>query len=221
MPLKTFHNLKKSRKAEVLQVSYEEFVFHSYKNASVSNIVKRLGIAKGSFYRYFESKLDLYTFLTKNAYYLRIQQLGILLEDMSLDFFEILKENFRNKILFDIKHPLESIFLFNLFQETDTNEIALLYNNIKHEAINLTKNLVIQFQEKGTLNPLVDPEVAAHFVFQTQLGIYEYLSFSKEINFKENIKTGQKVFDLSEEEIMEVVEEFLAIIRNGLEIKKD
>ncbi|MBN1819351.1 MAG: TetR/AcrR family transcriptional regulator [Prolixibacteraceae bacterium] len=219
MPLKTFHNLKKERKEQILRISYEEFVYNSYKTASVSNIVKRLQIAKGSFYRYFDSKLDLYTFLTKNAYYLRIQQLGILLENMSLDFFDILKENFRNKISFDIKHPLESIFLYNLMLETDTPEVTKLYDNIKSEAIKLTRDLIIQFQEKGKLNPELEPDMASHFIYQSQMGIYEYLAFNKKVNFKENIKKDQKLFELSEEEIMKVVDQIILIIRNGFEIK--
>lgn len=219
MPLQTFHNLSKARKAEILRVSYEEFVFNSYKTASVTNIVKKLQIAKGSFYRYFESKLDLYSFLTKNAYYLRIQQLGILLEDVSLNFFEILKENFRNKILFDIQHPLESIFLYNLLLESDTEEVAKLYSDLKKEAINLTKNLIIQFQGKGALNKNLNPAIAAHFIYQSQLGIYDYLAMEKGINYKKILREQGKVFDLSEEEIMIIVDELILIIGSGLELK--
>lgn len=217
MPLQTFYNLKEERKAEILKVSYEEFVFNAYKTASVSNIVKTLKLAKGSFYRYFKNKLDLYTYLVQRAYNLRIKQLGNVLQNTSYDFFNILRENFRNKIIFDASYPLESILLFNLFQEGDSEEVKHLYHKLKSEALNLTKGLIVQFQQKGDLNSFADPEIAAQFIFQTQLGIYEYLNFFKGISFKENIRKGNKVFAISEEEIMEVVDKFLMVIMFGLE----
>jgi AcrR family transcriptional regulator len=219
MPLQTFLNLSKTRKDKILKVSYEEFAFNSYRTASVSNIVKRLEIAKGSFYRYFESKIDLYSHLTKNAYYLRMLQVGVLLENESYDFFEILRENFRNKIIFDLTHPIESIFLYNLFHESGTEEVRKLYSNLTKEALTLTKDLIVQFQNKGDLNPGINPEITAQFIYQTQLGIYEYLSFFKGVDFKEGIKNGSHFFNIAEEELMEVVDGFLQIIKSGLEIK--
>ncbi len=57
MPLQTFYNLDKSRKSEILKVSYEEFAFTNYHKASVSNIVKNLGIAKGKFLPLFRKQI--------------------------------------------------------------------------------------------------------------------------------------------------------------------
>jgi hypothetical protein len=146
-----------------------------------------------------------------------MNQLGDLLQDESFDFFDILRENFRNKVIFDIKHPLESILLFNLFQEADSEELRYLYKKLKSEVINLTKELIIRFQEKGDLNPYADPEIAAQYIFQTQSGIYDYLHFYKGIDFKQNIRKGNRVFKISEEEIMEIVDKFLMVIMFGLE----
>jgi len=57
----TFGNLSPGKKAEIIIACLEEFILTYYKNASVSRIVHNLGIAKGSFYRYFESKKEVYS----------------------------------------------------------------------------------------------------------------------------------------------------------------
>jgi AcrR family transcriptional regulator len=44
-------------------VILDEFSENDYANVSISRIVARAGIAKGSFYQYFENKEDLYGYL--------------------------------------------------------------------------------------------------------------------------------------------------------------
>lgn len=51
MPLKTFENLPPERKKEIINAGLEEFSLHDFRSASLSKIIEKLGIAKGSFYR--------------------------------------------------------------------------------------------------------------------------------------------------------------------------
>ncbi len=215
MPLQTFYNLDKERKGEILKAAYEEFAFNNYRTASLSNIVKIVGVAKGSFYRYFESKFDLYSYLIQNAYVMRMTQLNILLENENLSFFEIIRENFRDKIHFDLNFPRESIFLYNAMLESNEKETGTVVKDMISEVSKFVTSLIRKYQQKGELNSGIVPEVAAHFIFQTQLGIYDYLATFKGIDFKESIKNG-RLFSVSEEEIMTVVDEMLTIIKTGL-----
>ena len=215
MPLQTFYNLDETRKNEILRISYEEFAFTNYLTASLSNIVKKLGVAKGSFYRYFEHKFDLYSYLIQNAYEMRMHQLDNLLENEDLSFFEIIRENFHDKIIFDLKHPLESIFLYNALQESNIEETGTVVKDMINGVLKFVTQLVQKYQQKGELNPEISAEVAAHFIFQTQLGIYDYLATFKGIDFKESIKNGH-LFSVSESEIMMVVDEILVLLKKGL-----
>lgn len=215
MPLQTFYNLDTLRKNELLKIAYEEFAFNNYLTASLSNIVKKLGVAKGSFYRYFENKFDLYSFLIQNAYEMRMGQLDHLLENETLSFFDILRENFRDKVVFDLKHPLESIFLYNALQESNVEETGTIVKDMVINVIKFTSQLVQKYQQKGELKAEISADVTAHFIFQTQLGIYDYLAKFKGIDFKESIKKGH-LFPVSEEEIMTVVDEILTIIKSGI-----
>lgn len=47
---------KEARKKELLDIAYKQFVTKGYENTSVDEIIDIAGIAKGTYYYYFESK---------------------------------------------------------------------------------------------------------------------------------------------------------------------
>lgn len=215
MPLQTFYNLDNQRKEKILLAAYEEFALNNYKTASVSSIVKKLGIAKGSFYRYFKNKLDLYTHLVDNAFTMRMKQLDELVLDHSLSFFDILENNFRDKIQFDLDYPIASGFMYNVMLDGYNKEIEHIVSELKTKVIAITKKLIIQFQDTGQLNKSIDPQIGAFLIFQLQLGVYDYLSMFTGIDFIANIKSKKPVFSLESKHIMEIVKNMVEIIKNG------
>ena len=60
MAKNTFNNLDEKRKEEIYKSLKEYFEEEDLKKISVSGIVKKLDIARGSFYQYFESLEDCY-----------------------------------------------------------------------------------------------------------------------------------------------------------------
>ena len=76
MPTKTFDRLNHKKKSRFLQEAYNEFSINTFQGASITNLVKTLGIAKGSVYQYFDDKEDLYQFLVEEV----IRQLNALLD---------------------------------------------------------------------------------------------------------------------------------------------
>lgn len=216
MPLQTFFNLEINRKKEIIDAACEEFALNNYKTASVSNIVKKLGIAKGSFYRYFESKLDLYSYLIEVANKMRMEQLNILVVQNPYNFFEILKENFRNKLQFDMEYPLLSGLMYNVMLEFNNKEVEPIVTNLKKRVFKIIDDLLIQFQKINVIRKDINRGQASFLIYQVQLGIYEYLAIYKGVNYEENIKNKAPIFSLSETEMMEVVEGFTNIIKIGL-----
>lgn len=63
MPKPTFHNLPEDKRQRILEAAIDEFATASFEAASVNRIVRAAGIAKGSFYQYFDGMLDLYRHL--------------------------------------------------------------------------------------------------------------------------------------------------------------
>lgn len=68
MPTDTWWNLDDTKRAQIEGVALHEFAMHHYDEASLSAIVKQLGIAKGSMYQYFADKQELYAYLLHTAY---------------------------------------------------------------------------------------------------------------------------------------------------------
>src|SRR5690349_25166374 len=62
-PKATFQNLPEEKRRRIVDLAVEEFSEHPYRQASLSRIVTRAGIAKGSIYQYFDDKLALYRWL--------------------------------------------------------------------------------------------------------------------------------------------------------------
>lgn len=63
MPKPTFFNLSPEKRDLLVRLAIDEFANNDYESASISRIVAQAGIAKGSFYQYFEDKRDLYQYL--------------------------------------------------------------------------------------------------------------------------------------------------------------
>ena len=60
MPKQTFFNLPDEKRERIIQCAVAEFAQKGYRQASISQMVQEAGIAKGSFYQYFEDKDDLF-----------------------------------------------------------------------------------------------------------------------------------------------------------------
>lgn len=67
MPKPTFFNLPEEKRQTLIDCALDEFAARDYDSASISQIVARAGIAKGSLYQYFTDKRELYIYLLELA----------------------------------------------------------------------------------------------------------------------------------------------------------
>ena len=67
MPTTTFFNLPEEKKKRVINAAVDEFAQNGYTKSSITRMVNKAQIAKGSFYQYFEDKEDLYRHILKKA----------------------------------------------------------------------------------------------------------------------------------------------------------
>ena len=118
MPSQTFVNLPPEKQARIIQAAKEEFSQYSFYDASINRIIKEAHIPRGSFYRYFENKEDLFLFLL-NEYKSEISdQISNMVHNQAGDFFAphfMLFDYITNKAM----EPAHSKFLINVFTRTD------------------------------------------------------------------------------------------------------
>lgn len=200
MPKSTFYHLSQKRKEEIIRVCFEEFAKQDYKAASVSRIVEKLGIAKGSFYRYFESKRELYQFLIDQAMALQMEQVKDLFELPPGNFFALFEQHLAMKIRFDLDYPLQSIFLHNSMQEQNRDESGDARMRSKEMMIELLTPFIEKQKQKGVIRSDIQSELIAFSILQVQLGISDLLT----------------ILPHTEQDIQTTIKAFSSLLANGL-----
>jgi AcrR family transcriptional regulator len=104
MPKSTFLNLPSEKRDRICEVAIETFLQDGYDNASITQIVARAGIAKGSFYQYFEDKADLFRYLIELA---GQEKARFLTSPPSTDLppFDYLRALLRGTLHFEVSNP--------------------------------------------------------------------------------------------------------------------
>jgi TetR/AcrR family transcriptional regulator len=211
----TFKNLTIERQEEILLTAFEEFALNGYKSASLSVIIKKLELAKGSFYRYFSSKKELFKYLIEEGIKRRLKTLDDLIKNESNDFFDLIKQNFMNKINFDIENPVIGTFLYQIMHEKENSEVADIIKNIYQDIILKTKQILLLDKFKNQIAS-EDVELIAFHVFQMQLWLYDYVAYKYNIDFQDNIRNHKPVFNLPQHELTTIVDKSISILKNGI-----
>jgi AcrR family transcriptional regulator len=104
MPKSTFFRLPDERRERLVREAIAEFADRTYAEASLSEIARRASIPKGSFYQYFEDKLDLYRWLLTDEVPRRKREfVGAV--DLDGDFWAGLETVIERGMGFLVEHP--------------------------------------------------------------------------------------------------------------------
>jgi len=217
--LKTFNNLTQERQQEIIGVCLEEFAFNDYQSASLSTIIKKLDLAKGSFYRYFESKQSLYFYLLDYTVQQRLANDKGFIKQPPKDFFDLIILHFRAKVHFDKTQGVVSAFLYNVLREKNTEELGNIQALRKQKALDIMYQLVDQYVENGQLRNDIDRKILAWHVLQTQLSIFEFMELHYQQDFRQNIQNNKQLYNLPEDELVAIAQQFVEIQKNGFKNK--
>jgi len=154
---KTFENLPDEKRDRVLTEATLEFAEHGYHQASVNRIVGRLGIAKGSLFKYFGNKQGLFEYLFGHA----VTQFKKPLKDIrdatsGEDFFERIEKSLLAGVKFIEAHPLiYRIYLKMLFQENFPLRDKFL-SEVRQASAKFLRPLITEAIESGQLRADID-----------------------------------------------------------------
>lgn len=156
----TFENLPEEKQERVLAEATTEFAEHGYHQASVNRIVERLGIAKGSLFKYFGNKSGLFEYLFGHAINQFKQPLKHI-RDASGDgdFFDAIEKSLLAGVDFIEAHPhIYRIYLKMLFQENFPMREKYLAT-VRGGSTKYLRQLVEKGLESGALRPDLDPDM--------------------------------------------------------------
>lgn len=106
MPKQTFFNLPDKKREQILDVIIDEFAENDYASVSISRIVANAGIAKGSFYQYFEDKDDLYGYLFDLIAKAKTEMFSLDQPDpQNIGIFAYMRWILENSVQFEIQYP--------------------------------------------------------------------------------------------------------------------
>jgi AcrR family transcriptional regulator len=217
MPKDTFNNLPEEKQQRIINVGIKEFAENPYDVASISKIVRQAGIAKGSFYQYFEDK---------NAFYQHLIALALdeklrLVKDLpapknNTDLFGYLRWQFLTEVYFEIRHPYLSQISYRAFVERRHSE-DMSEELQRRGTTQFFKQLVTQGALHGSIAPWVDADVAA-FIIEIlfyQFGKY----FVERLVLTEEDFVDQSIF--YDEEAQHLINNLMDILVAGMETHPD
>lgn len=164
-PSKTFGNLEPAKRERVIEAAVEEFGERGFEAASVNRMVSRLGIAKGSIFKYFGSKQALFRFVFGHAaaeFAASLRQVRDSSTDQ--DFFERIRASLAAGLRFiDARPGLYRLYLRAVSQEDFPLRGSLLAE-ARAQSAKYLRRLVDDGLARGELRPDLDPDWAVFFL---------------------------------------------------------
>lgn len=216
MPKKTFLNLPEEKQQRFIEVALEEFAHKEFQSASITAIVKTLGIAKGSVYQYFEDKLDLWLYLKQHCEQVKLTYIQSLKREDYPGFWAYYRAMYENGINFDLENPLCSLFLYHIGTKESSPQVQPYLHNWQRQANEMFVALIKREQESGAFSKDLSPEIAAHFMTTMSMSIAQLMQNRYQVNFEENIKQGKPLFGKNKQELLRAVDELIMLLEKAL-----
>ncbi|OIQ26552.1 TetR/AcrR family transcriptional regulator [uncultured Vibrio sp.] len=219
MPKETFFNLKAEKRLLICHVALQEFGQYGVHGASLNRLVRNAGIAKGSFYQYFDDMNDLLMHLVMDLAQRKVAHLEQASAELKQDdFYQNLAGLFSASIDFhthlnDAERRFSEQFSNNptAIRELLNNENMSQYREKTHQ--DLFSPLINQAIEAGDI--VVEPDVAYVVIEQLSSMIRLYL---QRTHSNLNAASDSKVIDSKnyQETVKRAVQQFIQVIKPGL-----
>jgi len=174
MPTQTFWNLPTDKRESLIQIAVEEFANNDYDTASISRIVARAGIAKGSIYQYFADKQELFLYLLSLSNQKRLDYLQQEAPPPEqLDFWALLRWQIGASTRAALAYPLLTKLFYRAMQGNVPFHNQMM-QEMKTTGLARWQQFVQQGVAQGTIDAHVDPALAAVMMSAvfTEVGTY-------------------------------------------------
>lgn len=202
MPKETFFNLPEEKRSLICEVAVNEFAEYSFENASINRIVAASGIAKGSFYQYFQDKSDLFLYLLQMAAAEKSNFISPLLTNPEkLGFYTLLREIYLSGMRFAAAHPKYAEMGRRLME----NQGSPIYQQVMADSLPAAQHLFEALLERaaanGEIRADIDTKMFAHLMAAMNNVVIQYHT--------------DCVSQSYDELMIATVDKFLAFVRHG------
>jgi AcrR family transcriptional regulator len=212
MPKQTFFNLNEDKRKMIEDAATKEFAEYGFHGARLNNIVKNAGIAKGSFYQYFENLDDLFVHLIKTDSELKLYAIHEVLDqntdaDLFAKFAKIQKAGmlYYTTVSKDMLKMIENVPSSQLMQKPELRKWTW---NVKEKIY----------------YPLIDQAIALGEIDSDRDFAYTVISNTGEMirQYILSKKQSEQIIDLFDDKkiVDEAVNRFVSFIKQGLKATK-
>jgi AcrR family transcriptional regulator len=209
MPKQTFLNLTEEKRRGVVDAAIDEFADYGFEASSINRIVANSGISKGSFYQYFEDKMDVFRYLMDLLANEKWEFFnGKHPPSPSLDTFEYFRWMIKTGMEFSSIHPrlvraVSRILLVEgLYYGRDFAE----YRQMTTDSL---ATMIKQAIKNGEVDPSVDVDLAVMIMDTWSNAITTYI-------IKEGMKQKDIIKWLRSAKTQETIDKMLYVMEYGL-----
>ena len=217
MPKETFFKLKDEKKLKLTEAFLREFSLNSYDEASITSVVKELGIAKGSVYQYFNDKLDLFMYLVGESNKVKLQYIEQIKREDFEDYWAYFRTLFSEGVKFDLENPLQSHFLHNLPNNLNSPSIKEIYDQFLNQITSAFENMVQYEIDNGNFRDDLPVKTMAFFLYKSSLLIMEQMQLFEGLSPEKSIFNNEPVYKNKVEIFLKTVDNYIAILRKSFD----
>jgi AcrR family transcriptional regulator len=209
MPKQTFLNLPSEKRKTIMNAAVEEFAEYGLENASTNRIVKNSGIAKGSFYQYFEDKQDVFMHMLdmieqEEMEFFKNQHPP----DHHMDIFHYYSWMVKTGMEFGLAHPraIQAAWRVLLGEGFYYGKNLAKYREKTTQALTM---MIKQAIERGEVDPSVDVELAVMVMETWSNAITTYV-------LNEGMKQKDVLQWMRSKKTQETIDKLLYVMEYGL-----
>ncbi|MHB8779392.1 MAG: TetR/AcrR family transcriptional regulator [Anaerolineales bacterium] len=209
MPKPTFLNLPEEKRRVIVDAAIDEFVQYGLENASTNRIVANSGISKGSFYQYFEDKLEVFRYLIDVLANEKTEFFnGIRPPSKNMDTFEYFRWMIKAGMEFNSTYPrmTQAISRVLLGEGLYYGKTFEYQRQKTHDAFRM---MIKQAAQRGEVDPSVDVELAVMVMETWSNAISTYI-------MNEGMKQKDVMKWVRSAKVQERIDKMLYVMEYGL-----
>ncbi len=210
MPTNQFLNLEAEKQNRIIQAAITEFAQNTYVNASTNRIVKACGISKGSLFKYFTDKEDLYFFLLDTVMWEMLRDIESDVENLSTELFQRIIDYSALEISWYIKNPDKGRLIMSAVTEKDEEICSRMAERYGARGENIYYELLADIEGK---NLKIAKEKIAELLKWVLEGFNE--TFLKKADIK------KESFEQLKENYIQELSNYIEILKTGFIERKE
>lgn len=201
MPEEVFFNLNEEKKERIINAAMIEFATYGYENSSTNRIIKECGISKGSLFKYFKSKEELYFYLIEIIFAEMSKEMEIWITKISKgDIWQRVIDFCTLEMLWYIENPIKGSFVIKATSDSNTKIFKKLHKRFAKDA----RNVYFQF--------LLDVDMDNK---KEVADIIKWVIDGYNMDFRKTINLNERSLEEIKNDYMEGFTKYIQILQKG------